>query len=199
LYRFILDNAEEIDGQLVCRASLIAELRRRGVEFPGRVRKKLVKELTERGLVLRPHPRSTWLVVLDPNPSIPKTSRKRFIDRMSFGDEPDAIEILAFPSRRYGCDRQATEVRLARLKEYMHANVLAGKRFVCSSWRECKTPWPPDAPSRRAISPTSGSTTIFLAMASRSGSWSSGKRSVPKAKLGLPSPSGTPTSTTAAA
>ena len=139
LYSFILANAEEIDGQLVCRASLIAELRRRGVEFPGRVRKKLVKELTKRGLVLRPHPRSTWLVVQDPSPSVPKTSRERFIDRMSFSDEPDAIEIHAFPNRRYGCDHQATEARLGRLKKYMQANVLAGKRFVCASWRECET------------------------------------------------------------
>lgn len=138
LYGFILANAEEIDGQLVCRASLIAELRRQGVEYPGRVRKKLVRELTERGLVRRPHPRSTWLIVIDPKSSIPKTSRERFIDRMSFGEEPDAIEILAFPRRPYGADRQATEKRLAQLKEYMRANVLAGKQFVCSSWRECE-------------------------------------------------------------
>jgi hypothetical protein len=52
LYPFIVANAEEIHGQLVCRASQMAELRRQCVQFPGRVRKRLVKELTERRLVL---------------------------------------------------------------------------------------------------------------------------------------------------
>jgi hypothetical protein len=137
LYSFIVANTEDIDGELICRASLIAELRRRGVEYPGRVRKQLVRELTQRGLVLRPHPRSTWLIVLDPKRSA-NTSRERFIDRMSFGEEPGAIEIHAMPNRSYACDMQATEARLSRLKEYMGANVLAGKRFVCSSWRECE-------------------------------------------------------------
>lgn len=138
LYAFIRDNAEEIDGQLVCRASLIAELRRRGVEYPGRLRKKLVRELTERGLVVRPHPRSTWLYVFEPKDSIPKTSAERFAERMSFGDQPGAIEITAFPNRPYACDREATAARLSRLTDYMGANVLAGKRFVCSSWAECE-------------------------------------------------------------
>lgn len=135
LYSFICEQAEDIDGQLVCRASLIAELRRRRVEFPGRVRKKLVKELTERGLVLRPHPRSTWLVVIDHAASIPKTSRERFIDRMSLG-EPGAIEIL---SPRYEHNARATKRRIVELERYMTANVLAGKRFICTSQRECES------------------------------------------------------------
>jgi hypothetical protein len=138
LYSFILANAEEIDGELVCRASLIAELRRRGVKYPGRLRKRLVKELTQRGLVVRPHPRSTWLYVFEPKDALPKTSGERFAERMSFGDEPGAIEITAFPNRPYACDREATVTRLSHLTDYMEANVLAGKRFVCSSWGECE-------------------------------------------------------------
>lgn len=143
LYRFIAANAEEIDGQLVCRTSLIAELRRRGVEFPGRVRKKLVKELTERGLVHRPHPRSTWLIILDPNGDVEARLRnlahKNFMGRMTSWSEPGAIEILSVPQHGYEHDPLATRERLARLQTYMDSNVLAGKKFVCSSGRDCKS------------------------------------------------------------
>jgi hypothetical protein len=103
----------------------------------------LVKELEARGLIKRTHPRSRRLLLINPDGAllnrIRKQSHKRLVERISFGDEPDAIEILAFPRRRYGGDRQATEERLARLNEYMYANVLADKRFVCSSWHECET------------------------------------------------------------
>lgn len=64
LYRFIVANAEEIDGRLVCRASLIAYLRERGVHKPGRLRKHLVRELENAGLIKRKHPRSTHLYIL---------------------------------------------------------------------------------------------------------------------------------------
>lgn len=119
LYSFILANAEEIDGQLVCRASLIAELRRRDVENPGRVRAKLVRELSERGLVLRPHPRSSWLIVIDPDA------------------EPGAG--IGHSTKSFHHDAGATQQRVNDIKRYMNKNVLAGKEFICSSWGECKS------------------------------------------------------------
>lgn len=142
LYRFICEQVEEIDGQLVCRASLIAELRSRGVEFPGRVRKKLIRELTERGLVHRPHPRSTSLIVLDPDGDVRTKLRaiahEHFIDRMASWSEPGAIEILKAPKHGFEHDEPATRDRLARLDAYFRSNVLDNKRFVCSSWRDCE-------------------------------------------------------------
>ncbi len=149
LYRFIETNTEEIDGQAICRASLVQELTRLGIE-PATVRQqlriRLVKELEARGLVKRVNPRSRWLVVLNPDRHAPtsQTSHDRFVDRMSYGDKPDAIEILAFPRRRYGCKQHRTETRLARLKDYMDSNVLAGKQFICGSWGECEGSSNPD-------------------------------------------------------
>ncbi len=146
LYRFICANAEEVNGEVICRASLWAELDRLGIpEGPERqqLRVRLVKELEARGLIKRAHPRSRRLLLINPDTKllhrVRRESRERFVDRMSADDESGAIEILAFPNRRYGGDRQATEARLSQLAEYMHANVLAGTRFVCSSWRECET------------------------------------------------------------
>ena len=143
LYRFVLANAEEIDGQLVCRASLIAELRRRGVEFPGRVRARLVRELTERGLVLRPHPRSTSLIVLDLDGDVQTKLRsiahQHFMDRMASWSEPGAIEILSVPYPRYDHDERGAQERLGRLQTYLQSNVLANKDFICSSWGGCET------------------------------------------------------------
>jgi hypothetical protein len=67
LYAFIADNAEEVDGVLMCRASLWLYLQSRGVDE--RVRKKvrttLVKELEARGRVRRENPRSRRLMILD--------------------------------------------------------------------------------------------------------------------------------------
>lgn len=68
LYDFILENAEELDGQLVCRASIIAELKKRGDPTPGATRTALVKELQSRGLVTRLNVRGRWLVIDDDHP-----------------------------------------------------------------------------------------------------------------------------------
>lgn len=64
LYQFILQNAEELHGHRICRVSLIAYLRNRGVPKPGQVRKRLVRELENQGLVKRKHPRSIHLYIL---------------------------------------------------------------------------------------------------------------------------------------
>lgn len=142
LYLFICEQVEEIDGQLICRASLIAELRRRGVESPGRVRRKLVRELSERGLVHRPYPRSTSLIVLDPDGDVRIKLRaiahEHFIERISSWSEPGAIEITKAPKHGFEHDEPATRDRLARLDAYFRLNVLDNKRFVCSSWRACE-------------------------------------------------------------
>ena len=67
LWRWILDHTEEIDGDLVCRASIWGYLEERGVyEGRQRVRKSLVKKLTAEGKVVREVPQSGWLYVLDP-------------------------------------------------------------------------------------------------------------------------------------
>lgn len=138
LYRFICKEAEEIDGQLICRASLIAELRRRGVETPGRVRKKLVvSELVDRGLVLRPHPRSRWLIVIDPDHAPPTSAHDRFVDRMSFGSRPGAITVVN--TTPFTHDTHATQRRLDEIHRYTTENVLAGKNFICSSWQACES------------------------------------------------------------
>jgi transposase InsO family protein len=113
LYRFILANAEEIGGQTICRASLAVELRRRGVERPWVTRARLVRELEARGLVFRPDPRSRELIILDP---------------------PDPADCTP----KFGSDVAATKERIARLRGYMCRNVLNGRDFVCSSWRECE-------------------------------------------------------------
>lgn len=136
LYDFIREQAEEIDGRLVCRVSLVAELRRRGVEAPGRVRRRLVKELTDRGLVLRPHPRTSWLIITDPGRALPATDHERFMDRMGFGDEPGAIKVN---TSGISHDANATKRRLDDLQGYMSKNVLAGKDFKCSSWEACES------------------------------------------------------------
>ena len=64
LYEFIRDHAEEVDGEWLCRASLIGYLRACGVENPKNLRTRLVKELTRQGLVERRNPRSRRLYIL---------------------------------------------------------------------------------------------------------------------------------------
>lgn len=77
LYKHILENAEELDGDRICRVSLIAYLRKRGVAKPGQVRKKLVKALEHQGLVKRKHPRSVYLYLLteDQPPQRPSAAK----------------------------------------------------------------------------------------------------------------------------
>jgi hypothetical protein len=113
LYLLILANAEEVDGQTICRVSLSEELRRRGAERPWKVRAALVKELEARGLVFRPDPRSRQLVILD---------------RPAPGDRGPKVR----------SDVMATKARIARLRHYMRRNVLNGREFICSSWGECE-------------------------------------------------------------
>jgi hypothetical protein len=128
LYRFICANAEEIDGEIICRASLWAELERRGIpRGPERqqLRVRLVKELEARGLVKRIHPRSRRLLVLD-------TSRA----------DPTALRPTA---RFFAHDARGTKSRIKRLERYFAANVLDGKRFVCSSWAGCESSIGPDS------------------------------------------------------
>jgi hypothetical protein len=141
LYRFICANAEEIDGEVICRVSLWAELERRGIpRGPERqqLRVRLVKELEARGLIRRLHPRSRRLLLINPDPEllqrVKKKSRERFQDRMAF----DAIEILKAPQHGFEHDERATRARLVRLETYFRSNVLDNKRFVCSSWRDCE-------------------------------------------------------------
>lgn len=116
LYRFICANAEEIDGEVICRASLWAELERRGIPTAGRERQKLrghlVKELEARGLIKRTHPRSRRLLLINPEPELQHGLQH---------------------------DERATRARLARLNTYFRSNVLNNKRFVCSSWRDCES------------------------------------------------------------
>lgn len=145
LYRFICANAEEIDGQIICRASLWAELERLGIpRGPERqqLRVRLVKELEARGLIERIHPRSRRLLVIDPDRElldrIRKESRENFLGRMASWSEPGAIEILRAPKHGFEHDERATRDRLARLDAYFRSNVLDNKRFVCSSWRDCE-------------------------------------------------------------
>lgn len=64
LYQFILQNAEELHGHRICRVSLIAYLRNRGVPKPGQVRKRLVRDLENQGLIKRKHPRSIHVYIL---------------------------------------------------------------------------------------------------------------------------------------
>jgi hypothetical protein len=57
LHRFILANAEEIDGQLVCRTPIAPWLRERNAPGNRKVlRASLVRELEQRGLVHPPSP-----------------------------------------------------------------------------------------------------------------------------------------------
>ena len=144
LYRFILENAEKIDGRLVCRVSLAAELRKRGVkEGRQQLRFKLVRELEAQGLIKRAHPQSGHLVILQepasdaPEPN--RDSRSRLTERMSAGNEPGAIEIHSVPHRRFEHDPALTRGRIARLRRYVNKNVLAGTEFICSNWGECET------------------------------------------------------------
>jgi hypothetical protein len=112
LYGFILANAEEIDGVLICRVSLIEELRARGIDRSQQVRVALVKELERRGLVRRPHPRSRSLILTEPS------------------------------GGRFHADVARTQQRIARLREYMSGEVLRGKDFVCASWSDCESSIP---------------------------------------------------------
>lgn len=68
LWHWILDHAEEVDGRLVCREPIWGYLGERGVPVGhGRqaMRARLVKELTAEGKVIREHPRSGWLFILE--------------------------------------------------------------------------------------------------------------------------------------
>lgn len=123
LYAFILANAEEVDGQVVCRAFLAPELRRRGVPKPVRqhLRIRLVKELEARGLVKRVHPQSRTLILLAPAHVASSRGKRRTA------------------SVDYTNNKTATRRRIRELETYMTANVLAGKRFVCPSAMECAT------------------------------------------------------------
>lgn len=121
LYRFILANAEEIDGQLVCRAAIGPELRRRdALQNRKRLRTRLVKELERRGVVTRPHPRSRWLIINEAPKSTSST--------------PQTLRISS--------DIEATRRRRRRFRYYMNGNVLREKDFVCSSWDECESSVP---------------------------------------------------------
>lgn len=140
LYQFILENTEEIDGQLICRVSLIAELRRRGVSKPGPVRANLVRELTKQGLVVRPHPRSRWLIVTSNKKArsrLREIEHERFGERMGALSGPGAITIHS--SRIFEHDAVAARQRAKRLSNYLTSNVLDGKKFVCSSWKKCES------------------------------------------------------------
>jgi len=64
LYEYILQNAEELDGKRIFRASLIAYLRSRGVKKAQGLRIRLVKELEARKLIKREHPRSIRIEIL---------------------------------------------------------------------------------------------------------------------------------------
>lgn len=145
LYEFICANAEEIDGEVICRASLWAELERRGI--PGgperqQLRVRLVKELEVRGLIERIHPRSRRLRLIDPDPQllrrVRKEARERFRERMDSWSEPGAIEILEAPKHGFEANQSATSERIATLDGYFRSEVLDGKRFVCASHRDCK-------------------------------------------------------------
>lgn len=145
LYEFICANAEEIDGEVICRASLWAELERRGIpRGPERqqLRVRLVKELEARGLIQRLHPRSRRLLLIDPDPKflhrVRKKSRERFQDRMDSWSEPGAITILKAPKHGFDGNPAATTDRIARLDDYFRSNVLDNKHFICSSWRHCE-------------------------------------------------------------
>ena len=65
LLAFLRRHAERIDGQLVSRVSVAEELRRLGVDRPYVSRRRLVRELEDRGLVSRPDPRSRRLILKD--------------------------------------------------------------------------------------------------------------------------------------
>jgi hypothetical protein len=146
LYAFICANAEEIDGEIICRASLWAELERLGIpRGPARqqLRVRLVKELEAQGLIRRIHPRSRRLLLINPDRELlhraRKDSRERFQERMGSWSEPGAIKVLEAP--KHGCEANlsATNERIATLDDYFRSNVLDGKRFVCASYRECKS------------------------------------------------------------
>jgi hypothetical protein len=136
LYEFICANAEEIEGQLICRQSLWAELGRRGIpRGPTRqqLRMRLVKQLEARGLIKRIHPRSRYLVVLQPDSRlVRRVRREHFQARM----EDMEIEFLAAP---YEANKERTTERISQLESYMARSVLGGKSFVCTSWRECES------------------------------------------------------------
>jgi hypothetical protein len=113
LYRFILENAEEREGQMICRVPTGPWLRTKQTRGNRRLaRAKLIKELEERGLVTRPHPQSGWVIVNDPPSS------------------------AASANVQFRHDAQATRQRHRRLQSYMRRNVLNGKQFICSSWDE---------------------------------------------------------------
>jgi hypothetical protein len=138
LFKFICESAELIGDDIVCRASLWEELGRRGVpEGPARrvLRTRLVKELEGQGLIQRPHPRSRYLIVLEPPPELEQEmrtmSRRRFQEGMAF----DAIEVVP-PS--YGADTGATARRRRKLRAYFDRSVMDGKDFICWSWDDCE-------------------------------------------------------------
>lgn len=136
LYAFIVRNAEEINGQLVCRASLMGELRRLGVPDRQQTRIRLVKELEARGLVKRINPRSRWLLVTAARrPSL--TAHMDETQRVVAPGYSDPQEALSKGTSRYNHDRRATRRRIGELETYMSAEVLAQGKFVCRSWREC--------------------------------------------------------------
>lgn len=137
LYEFILANAEEIDGQLICRASLHAELLRRGIEKPQQLRIRLVRELEARGLVKRPHPRTRWLIITGETERVATKRHAEFLDRMSLGDEPGAL-ILHTKTDHFSVDRESNRQRIHELRRYMSRNVMRDKNFVCASWTQCE-------------------------------------------------------------
>lgn len=128
LYQFILENTQEIDGQLICRVSPIAELRRRGVKEPGAVRANLVRELTKQELVVRSHPRSSWLIVTSNKHALERIreiERQRVIDRMN--DTGDEGGTIIHDSKAFAHSSVATRGRVTRLSGYFASNVLDGK------------------------------------------------------------------------
>lgn len=102
-----------------------------------------MKELEAQGLIKRSHPRSRRLILIDPPPHlldrVRKESRERFQERMASWSEPGAIEILEAPKHGFQANVRATSRRIARLDDYFRTNVLDGKRFVCTSYRDCKS------------------------------------------------------------
>lgn len=142
LYEFICANAEEIDGEIMCGASLWEELARRGVPLGPvrrRLRTQLVKELEDKGLIKRVHPRSRFLVILKPPRSVRQKlrveSRRRFEERMAL----DAIEVTSVPKHGFDHNARATRGRIAQLQDYFRSNVMVDKRFICANWRDCET------------------------------------------------------------
>jgi hypothetical protein len=70
-----------------------------------------VRELKARGLVYRPHPQSRWLILTE----------------VELDDEA------------FTCDVAATRKRIARLQSYLRRKMLDDGRFICASWRQCRS------------------------------------------------------------